>query len=107
MIIARTEVRAMYRLLAVITDVIIVGVSEMTRSVEAVRANLAFRQADCRDDVFKRAEAERSEAEPAANFFDHALVLGGVGGRIGVEIAVVAAFEVGDNASGDQLKRAF
>ena len=76
-------------------------------AVEAVGADVAFGQADGFDDVFEGAEAERRQPETAAYLFDHAGVFRRVGGGVGFEVAVVAALEVGYDAPGDKLERAF
>ena len=70
-------------------------------------AELAFRQADGFDQRFELVEPQRGEAEPLADDVDHLPVLGRVGRGVTLQVFVGVAFQLADDAAGNQLHVAF
>ncbi len=87
----------------------IVWTSAMGSSVETMCADSAFRKSYGIYHIVYRAKFQRSKAQPAANFLNHALILRSAEGRVLLERCLVGvfAFKIGDNTTGDELKDAF
>ena len=79
-------------------------VSEATRAVEAMGAELALGQAYGLDKILERVKLERSQAEPVAHDAYHALVFGRARFGILLKILVLVAFKLLDNPARYKLK---
>lgn len=76
-------------------------------SVEAMRADAAFRHADACDEVVKVAEFQCRQTQAARYFFHHALILRRARCGIKLEIGFVITLKIFDNLTGNQLHVAF
>ena len=75
----------------------------LAAAVEAVSADLAFRQSDGGDKVLEFRELERRQAETFADDINHLFVLRRVGCGVCLKILVAVALKFGNDASGYQL----
>lgn len=76
----------------------------MAAAIEAVCTHLAFGKADSLNQCFKCVELQGAQPEALGNGVDHALVFGGVGGGIFIQILVMISFKLLDDAAGDELE---
>lgn len=74
------------------------------RAVEAMCTDTALGKPDGVDNVFKRAELKRSNAETLADCLNKSFVLGGTGPGICLKIAIVLTFALLDNTACYKLK---
>ena len=76
----------------------------MTRTVEAVGAELALGQADGIDKGIHGVELQRGEVEAAADFLYQALILRCTGSRVFVEVLAIVALKLLNDAAGKQFE---
>ena len=80
------------------------GAVTVAGAVEAVGADLALGHADALDEVFELGKLQGGESEATGYLGDHALVLGRIGLCVLLQISLVVALEVADDATGDKLQ---
>ena len=76
----------------------------MAATIKTVRANLTFRQSDGLDQRLQRVKLQRAKPETLGDDADHFLILGRIGLRILVEVLILVAFQLLDDAAGDQVQ---
>ena len=73
-------------------------------AIEAVGADMVLGQTYRLDKVFQMGELQRGETQTASYLIHHALVFWRVGLGILVELGLVVALEVADNATCDEFQ---
>ena len=74
-----------------------------TRAIEAVGAELALGQADGLYERLKLVEFERGEVQLAADLLHHALIFGRIGLGVFLQILILVALEILDDAARDEF----
>ena len=77
---------------------------EMAAAVKTMCADLAFRQTDGFDECFQRVKLQRAEAKSLGNGLYHLLVFGRISGSVFVEVFVLVAFQLFDDAARNQFQ---
>ena len=80
------------------------GAVTVAGAVEAVGADLALGHANALDEVFELGKLQGGESETTGYLGDHALVLGRIGLCVLLQISLVVALEVADNATCDEFQ---
>ena len=80
------------------------GAVTVAGAVEAVGADFALRHTDGLDEVLEFGKLQGGEAEATGYLGDHALVLGRVGLGVLLQIYLVVALEVADDATRNQFQ---
>ena len=68
-----------------------------------MRAKFALGQTNGLDELLELVEAQRGKSQLAAYFLHHALIFGRVGGGVLVEIGILVALEIFDDAARNQF----
>ena len=80
------------------------GAVAVAGAVEAVGADFALRHTDGLDEILELGKLQGGEAETTGYLGDHALVLGRIGLGVLLQIYLVVALEVADDATRNQFQ---